>query len=432
MSQYEQARSIIKRMRLGREQAQGVAQKAFDADMEAGRPDLALKCAKEFKLPDGCITRAATALFAAFVQRRQFAKALEVARSYHLAHAPEARPVLAAASRLTDQSGELDQIKALAAAAAGARREASEADRAIELIREAGRIRAADPRVRGRAVVLEARDEVGAGRAALPREVWLTGDLHGSAVNLKRFAELADLATHPERVLVVQEIVHSRLITADNRDLSFVAIMDAIQLMVRHPGQVYYLLGNHDLAVAQNRELVKGGKYLNRYLFRGMAFMYRDRYEEVLQVYREFVEQMPAAILAQNGVFMAHSTPKRPFIGSLSREYLTATSAEKPLSAQRAITAMVNGRDFSPEAAEEFAERLECDVMLCGHTPTPRGYTLKSPRHLIVDSQHEKAYYVRFGLDRRFAGGAEELATHLEPLWPDTQTTESEIADELM
>lgn len=419
MSHYEQARSIIKRMRLGKEQARDVALRAFEGDMDAGRPDLALKCAKEFKLEDACITRSATALFAAFVQRRQYAKALEVARSYHLAHAPEARAALAAASQVQDQSEELDQIRSLAQAAAGARREASEADRAIELIRAAGRARAEDPRVRGRAVVLEQG----------PTEVWLTGDLHGSAVNLKRFAHMADLAHHPERVLVVQEIVHSRLITADNRDLSFVAIMEAIQLMTRHPGQVYYLLGNHDLAVAQNRELVKGGKYLNRYLFRGMAFMYRDRYEEVLQVYREFVEGMPAAILAENGVFMAHSTPKRPFIASLSREFLTGAAAERPLTAQRAITALVNGRDFSPEAAEEFAQRLECEVMLCGHTPTPRGFTLKSPRHLIVDSQHEKAYFVRFGLDRRYRD-AEELAAQLEPLWPDSE--EAEITGELM
>lgn len=424
VSQYEQAKSIIKRMRLGREQARDVALRAFEADLAAGRPDLALKCAKELKLEDGCITRAATALFGAFVQRRQWDKALEVARSYNLAHAPEARAVLAAASKLDDSSSELDQIKALARAAAGARREASEADRAIETIRQAARVRAQDPRAQGRAIVLEERLAPG----GPPLEVWLTGDLHGSAVNLKRFAQMADLAAHPERVLVVQEIVHSRLITADNRDLSFVAIMDALDLLLRHPGQVYYLLGNHDLAVAQNRELVKGGKYLNRYLFRGMAFMYRERYEEVLQVYREFIEGMPAAVLAPNGVFMAHSTPKRPFIASLSRELLTGP--QKPLTgSQRALAALVNGRDFSPDAAEEFAQRLECDVMLCGHTPTPRGFTLKSKRHLIVDSQHEKAHFVRFGLDQRFSG-AEELAQHLEPLWPDSE--EAEVVGELM
>ena len=418
VSQYEHAKSIIKRMRLGREQARGVATKAFEADLEAGRPDLALKCAKEFKLEDALITRAATALFAAFLQRRAYAKAFEVARSYNLAHAPEARPALEAAARLEDSSVELEQIRALARAAAGARREVSEADRAIELIRTAKEVRDRDPRVQGRAVVLEG-----------DHEVWLAGDLHGSAVNLKRLAQAADLASHPERILVLQEIVHSRLITADNRDLSFVAIMDAIQLVAQHPGQVYYLLGNHDLAVAQNRELVKGGKYLNRYLFRGMAFMYRERYEQVLEEYRAFIGGMPAAVLAANGVFMAHSTPKRPFIPSISREFLTGAAAERPLTQQKALAALVNGRDFAPESAEEFAQRLECDVMLCGHTPTPRGFALKSKRHLIVDSQHEKAYFVRFRLDQRFSG-AEELAGHLEPLWPDSE--EAEIVGELM
>ena len=169
----------------------------------------------------------------------------------------------------------LDEIRRLARAASSARLETSEADRAIRLIKEAKKLRTEDPRVCGRAVLLA--DE---------GDVWLTGDLHGNVDNLKTFAKLADLGNNPNRVLVIQEIVHSRLITADNRDLSFVAIMEAINLMTQFPGQIYYLLGNHDLAVHLDRELVKGGKYLNRYLFRGMAYMYKSRYQDVLATYR--------------------------------------------------------------------------------------------------------------------------------------------------
>ena len=220
-----------------------------------------------------------------------------------------------------------------------------------------------------------------------------------------------------------------RLITADNRDLSFVAIMEAIKLMVAHPGQVYYMLGNHDLALNLRRELVKGGKFLNRYLFRGMAYMYRGRYEDVLEAYREFIGDMPAAIFSPNGVFMSHSTPKRAFIPTLSRSYLSETAAEQPFNKLKPIVALVNGREYSDEAAEEFADRLECDVMLCGHTPTSHGFTVKNKRHLIVDSQHPKARYVAFDKQQRYET-SEALAEELNTLYPDS--AEREIEGELL
>ena len=421
MSEYDNAKRIVKQMRLGRKQARDVGMRAYTQDLAAGRPDIALKCAKEFKLGDAQVTQAATALFLELIKRARFDKALEIARSYNLAHGgTQAVDALRRAGQVRYDGGEpLDEIRRLASAASSARLETSEADRAIDLLRKAQRVRDADPRVAGRAVLLPAEGEV-----------WLTGDLHGNVDNLKRFAALADLGNYPDRILVVQEIVHSRLITADSRDLSFVAIMEAIRLISEHPGQVYYLLGNHDLAVHLDRELVKGGKYLNRYLFRGMAYMYRDRYQDVLAAYREFIANMPAAILAPNGVFMAHSTPKRPFIPSLSREYLTEEAAERPLGKLKPVAALVNGRDYARETAEAFADRLECDVMLCGHTPTNKGFKLPNERHLIVDSQHGKARYVRFDLARRYTS-SQELAQGLDLLAPESEEVEP-ISEELM
>ena len=419
MSEYEKAKRIVKQMRMGKTQAREVGLRAFKAEMEAGRPDLALKCAKDFKLEDDQLTLAATGLFLELIKRARFDKALEIARSYNLAHGGErAAAALDAASKVDYEGGEaLELIRRLARKASSARLEASEADEAIELIRAAKQARAKDDKIKGRAVILPSEGEL-----------WLTGDLHGNVDNLKRFVALADLDAHPERILVLQEIVHSRLITADNRDLSFVAIMEAIRLQARYPGRVYYLLGNHDLAVHLDRELVKGGKYLNRYLFRGMAYMYRDRYEDVLREYREFVADMPAALIAPGaGVFMAHSTPKRAYVPALTQAYLTEQAAEQPLRKQRAINALVNGRDYADETAEAFRDQIECEVFLCGHTPTNKGWRLPNKRHLIVDSQHGKAHYVKFDLGRRYAG-SEELAQGLGRVNPEA--SEEQLSSE--
>ena len=96
-----------------------------------------------------------------------------------------------------------------------------------------------------------------------------------------------------------------------------------------------------------DRELVKGGKYLNRYLFRGMAYMYKSRYQDVLATYRDFIADMPAAIFCNNGVFMSHSTPKRLYIPTLSRDYLTETAPDLPLGKCKPIGGTEKGGFYS-------------------------------------------------------------------------------------
>lgn len=421
-SEYENCKRVVKQMRLDRAGAQAVAAKAFEVDLKRGRPDIALKCAKEFKLSDDHLTRAATALFQALIKLKRYPKALEIARSYNLMHGgSDATAALVTAAKADGQdaegAGALAEIRRLAHAAAGARGEASEADRAVELVKKAKAIRDQGAHQKGRVVYLPSQGEV-----------WLTGDLHGNVDNLKKFAQLADLKNHPERVLVVQEIVHARVITADHRDLSFVAILEAIRLMVEFPGRVHYLLGNHDLAVHLERELVKGGKYLNRFLYRGMAYMYRDRSDDVLAAYREFIAGMPAAVIAPNGIFMAHSTPKRPFIPTLSRGYLEEQGPDVSLKGLKPIAAMVNGRDYEKDTANEFAEQMEVDLLLCGHTPTNKGWKVPNHRHLIIDSQHEQARYVTFDLARKYSS-AVELSARVELLDPVAATIEVSDSD---
>ncbi|MBI3722686.1 metallophosphoesterase, partial [bacterium] len=311
----------------------------------------------------------------------------------------------------------IGEIRKLANEAAAKRAAGEGPDEALEAIDAATRARARDPKIKGRAVILEAKGDL-----------WLTGDLHGNVENLRRFAEAAALDANPDRIFVVQEIIHSRVITSDQRDLSFVAILEALKLVARYPGRVYYLLGNHDLAFGLGRDLVKGGKSLNRYLYKGMAFMYQARHEEVAQAYMKFIRDMPAAIVAPNGVFMSHSTPKKPYIPSLSMEYLTTTSAKLPLEKCGPIKALVEGRDFEEPTIKAFTERMETDFVVCGHTPTPKGFRVANSRQLIIDSQHANGRYVTFDLTRRYT--MDELMARVKPILGDEVS--SELVGELM
>lgn len=425
VSEYESARRTVKALRLSKSQSKSVGERAYRADLAAGLPHMALKCAREFELGDEKVNHAASALVSLLLDKKRFSDALEVARGFNLAAgSADVQAKLIEDARRIDlatldeaQKAAVADIKKLAGAAANKRSRATSADEALEAIAAATKARASDKNVKGRAVFLPS---VG--------DLYLTGDLHGNVENLKRFAATADLDNHPDRILVIQEIIHSRIITADQRDLSFVAILEALKLVAKYPGRVYYLLGNHDLAFALDRELVKGGKFLNRFLYKGLAYMYQARHEEVAAAYKKFVLDMPVALVAPNGIIMTHSTPKRPFIPSISMDYLTTTSPKKHLSECGPIKALVEGRDFEEATIDAFTKRMGVELVLCGHTPTKAGFRVANSRQLIIDSQHENGRWVKFDFTRSYT--VHELAAEVQPIVPEN--TSSDIVVELM
>src|SRR5581483_9950110 len=102
------------------------------------------------------------------LQKKRFSDALEVARGFNLAAgdgAVQARLVEDARridmTALDDASRTaVQEIKRLAGEAASKRARALSADRALTYIRRATEARAEDPRVKGRAVLLEPRGQV--------------------------------------------------------------------------------------------------------------------------------------------------------------------------------------------------------------------------------------------------------------------------------
>ncbi|MDF1665427.1 MAG: metallophosphoesterase [Planctomycetota bacterium] len=414
MSEFERAKKIIRKMKLPKSAARDQAKKAFHADLGNGLPHKALQCAKEFDLGNNYLTEAATELFTVLVSRARFHDAYKVLKGYNLLeagqNAPKAVKIASNLDRIPssvkleqkDQIG-LKKILQRSRKVGSRRLKINDVDNAIEMIRKAKAIRDKDPNVKGRAIILPSDGDV-----------MLCGDFHGNTDNIQKFIHLANLEQNPKRIVIIQEILHARRLTEDLRDLSFDTILYALDLMARYPGQVYYLLGNHDLGFHLGRDLVKAGKSLNRYLYKGMNFQFGDRYTEVADEYKDFIGGMPAAIMTQNGIFMSHSTPKKAFVNLLSHKYFTETSAELPFRKCKPIVALVNGRDYAPQTAQIFADKMGCDHMICGHTPTVKGVKVPNKHHIIIDSQHANARYIKFRLDRLYEH--EELVACVDAL----------------
>ena len=81
----------------------------------------------------------------------------------------------------------------------------------------------------------------------------VAGDLHNHTRNFERIQTLANLEQFPDRHVILQEIVHGGPLSPDGSDRSLDMLMDAIAFAEAFPGQVHFLLANHDLRCRGSR-----------------------------------------------------------------------------------------------------------------------------------------------------------------------------------
>ena len=59
--------------------------------------------------------------------------------------------------------------------------------------------------------------------------------------------------------MILQEIVHGGLLGADGGDHSLDMLLEAIAWADQYPGQVHFLMANHDLAQVYGQPIMKDG-----------------------------------------------------------------------------------------------------------------------------------------------------------------------------
>src|SRR5437764_11016287 len=105
-------------------------------------------------------------------------------------------------------------------------------------------------------------------------EILIAGDLHGHVENFRRLLQRANLASHPRRHLVVQELIHSPFRYPTGGDKSHQLVDLVCALKVQFPRQVHYLLGNHELAQLTGRKVLKLDDDYNENFERGVSGCY--------------------------------------------------------------------------------------------------------------------------------------------------------------
>lgn len=219
-------------------------------------------------------------------------------------------------------------------------------------------------------------------------EVLVAGDIHGNLKNFQRMMVLADLGHHPRRHLVLQELIHGKYTYPDGSDRSHQLIDLVCALKSQYPRQVHYLIGNHELAQATGRSVMKNEEDLNNRFRAGVEFAYGNLAEEVYSLYMELLSIIPFALRTPGRVFFSHSLPsgtKLPEfdLGALEND----PSRESDLEPGGALYSLVWSRDIQPETVKEFLALVDADLLITGHIPCDKGFERPSDRHLILDTQ---------------------------------------------
>jgi Calcineurin-like phosphoesterase len=234
-------------------------------------------------------------------------------------------------------------------------------------------------------------------------ELWMTGDLHDHRRNFEKLLKAADLGNHPERHLILHELIHGDHYDASGAEESWVTLYRAAELKCDFPQQVHFMLANHDLAQIHGKGIMKAGLSVCEAFTKGIKKAFDGRHNVVTMAISEFLLSLPLAVRAPNGIFCCHSLPTDDQIDAFD-----FTVFDRPLSgpdyAQRTgpVYQLIWGRNFSPATVDKFADKIRADIIITGHQPQETGHTTNGDKHLIIASDHNQGVFLPIDLSKKY------------------------------
>ncbi len=240
------------------------------------------------------------------------------------------------------------------------------------------------------------------------------GDIHGHRRNFERIVSFADLGNHPDRHLILQEIIHGGPEDEAGGCLSYQLLFEAVRLKVSFPDQVHIVMGNHDTACINSSEVMKNGKEMNRAMAEALEREFRHAGPDVRLAIRQFLFSQPLAVRCGNRLWISHSLPNERCIdqfdpGVFDRE-LRINDCERPGSAYL----LTWGRRHSQAALDRMAGLLDVDLFVLGHQPQTAGWCRAGTNLLILASDHNHGCLLQADLSKTYT--AATLAESLVPL----------------
>jgi len=244
-------------------------------------------------------------------------------------------------------------------------------------------------------------------------EVLLAGDIHGHRANLAKIIEFSALGANPGRALVLQEIIHGPL-DANGRDRSVELLAKAARLKVAYPRQVFFLLGNHDLAQVTGNEISKEGHGVCKAFAAGVEYSFGPAAEEVMPALLDFLTSMPLAIRCSNGVLLSHSLPSATRMEKVDLTFPRRDYTNEEMSRGGMAYEWTWGRQQTPEQLQEIARRLDVKFFVLGHRHSGNGWEKITDTAICVSSDTERGQLLQ--MDARQSMAYDEMVACLRPI----------------
>jgi hypothetical protein len=234
-------------------------------------------------------------------------------------------------------------------------------------------------------------------------EVLVAGDLHGHVGHFQVMLKAADLANHPTRHFVLQEVIHGTFRYPNGGDKSHQLVDLFSALKGQFPKQVHYLPGNHELAQWTGRTVMKADENQNTVFREGVLEAYGPIFgPEIYRVYLELFEACPVVLRAPNGVLISHSLPGTRSLALFDPSRLERdTYAAEDLQPGGTVHSLLWGRDTSVEAVTNYLRKMGADLLVSGHIASNEGFAVPNDRQVIVDCAEPPGGFILFPTDRK-------------------------------
>ena len=191
-------------------------------------------------------------------------------------------------------------------------------------------------------------------------------------------------------------------------------LLAALHWAQRFPGQIHFLLANHDLAQVRRIAVMKDGYDLTERFDRHFALTYGKEAPEVINAFRDFVYALPLAAITVTGIFLSHSLPAARDLPTFDATILRRPLAEADYLRNGSVYQLIWGRHQTPDVVTKLAKAWWADVFICGHQQQDNGYRVIGDKMLIIDSCHNHGVLLPADLARPCT--VHDLVNNLVPL----------------
>ena len=242
----------------------------------------------------------------------------------------------------------------------------------------------------------------------------ISGDIHGHRRNFERLINVADLQNHPERHILLQEIIHGGLEDSQGGCLSFELLFEAARYKIKFPDQVHIIMGNHDTVFINDTKVMKNGKEMNRAMRMGLDRRYPKNSKDIQQAIKKFMITEPLALRTQNRIWLSHSLPADRYFDEFDPTVMHKDLDKKDIAPKGSVYHLTWGRNHSQQGLDRMAQVLDVDIFILGHQPQTEGFKKAGDNLIIISSEHNHGCFLLIDLEKTY--NVDKLVDIIVPL----------------